>query len=398
MPATKLNKESAAVYLHPDSLTPWEQNPRNNDEAVSKVADSIQRFGFAAPIIARKSDGRVIAGHTRLKAANMLGLDVVPVRFMDLDDQAAAALALADNRIGEVATWNDDGLSAILEDLEANAVDLDGLGWSADELADLLTPTFDPDGTEDDIPAIGEVADSVVGEVYELGPHRLACGDCTDPAVWDSVISSDIAGAAIVDPPYGMDLDTEYSKIDSAKVAGRDYRSVIGDDQPFDAAPIMAVLGDVAEQFWFGADYYRKTIEDGGSWLVWDKRVPELDAAVGNAFELCWSRRKHKRHVLRYLWSGFTARERGEPRAHPTQKPIAMISDILNRWAPTGAFVVDPFAGSGTTLIACATTGRRARLIELDPRYCDVIRRRWTAWADKHGQDPGPGALSAVEE
>ena len=140
MAKKQTNGASAAVYLHPDSLTPWEQNPRNNDEAVGKVAKSIERFGFASPIIARKADGRVIAGHTRLRAAQQLGLDEVPVRFMDLDDQAASALALADNRIGEVATWNDDELAAILADLEANAVDLDGLGWDKSALDLILNP------------------------------------------------------------------------------------------------------------------------------------------------------------------------------------------------------------------------------------------------------------------
>lgn len=137
MAKKQTNGASAAVYLHPDSLTPWDKNPRNNDEAVGKVAKSIERFGFASPIIARKADGRVIAGHTRLRAALQLGLDEVPVRFMDLDDQSASALALADNRIGEVATWHDEELSSILTELEADGVNLDDLGFDEDDFARL---------------------------------------------------------------------------------------------------------------------------------------------------------------------------------------------------------------------------------------------------------------------
>ena len=130
--------EAAAVYVDPATLTPWESNPRDNAAAIDQVARSIERFGFASPIIARAADGRIIAGHTRHAAALKLGLQDVPVRYMDLDDQAASALALADNRLGEIAAWDEDGLAAILEGLAAEDVDLDGLGWDEDELSGLL--------------------------------------------------------------------------------------------------------------------------------------------------------------------------------------------------------------------------------------------------------------------
>jgi hypothetical protein len=395
---TKTDKpEAAAVWVPLGDLHAWEDNPRDNDHAVAEVAASISRFGFASPIIAR-TDGEIIAGHTRAKAAKSLGLDRVPVRYMDLDPTEAHLLALADNRVAEIADWS-DGLGDVLRALDEDGVELTGLGWGEDELAELLAPApIEPDGSEDEVPDLQEDVHSKPGEVYELGPHRLMCGDCTDPAVWDAAGVADV-GAVISDPPYGMDLDTEYAKIGAGTpkgsvVLGNDYRPVIGDDRPFDAEPLIAMLGHVPEQFWWGADYYRRTIPDGGSWVVWDKRVPGLEAAIGNAFELCWSRQKHKRPVLRYLWSGFTAKERGEARVHPTQKPVAMIEEMIVAWVKPAAVVLDPFGGSGTTLIACAMTNRVARLIELDPRYCDVIRRRWTRWAVEHGQDPGPGALA----
>lgn len=166
MAKKQTNGASAAVYLHPDSLTPWEQNPRNNDEAVGKVAKSIERFGFASPIIARKADGRVIAGHTRLRAALQLGLDEVPVRFMDLDDQSASALALADNRIGEVATWNDEELRQIMDSLVDAGTDVQGLGWDEDELRSII---------DDLLPEQAYTA-KVEAPIYEI------TGDCPDTA------------------------------------------------------------------------------------------------------------------------------------------------------------------------------------------------------------------------
>jgi site-specific DNA-methyltransferase (adenine-specific) len=132
-------EKSAAEWVPIGALTPWRDNPRQNDQAVNAVADSIKRFGFASPIIARM-DGEVIAGHTRLKAAQALGLDRVPVRYMDLDPADAKLLALADNRVGEIADWDDDGLADVLLQLSADGVDLAGLGWSQEELKAIISP------------------------------------------------------------------------------------------------------------------------------------------------------------------------------------------------------------------------------------------------------------------
>ncbi len=199
--------EAAAVYVDPGTLTPWEQNPRDNEEAIEQVARSIERFGFASPIIARQADGRVIAGHTRLSAALRLGLTDVPVRFLDLDDQMASALALADNRLGEIATWTDDTLAEVLTALEEDGVDLDGLGWTGDELDRLLDSMKpeEPEAEEDerdfdilpeDVPAITQA-----GDVIELGRHVLHCGDAIETMRGMEENSID---AIVTDPPYGI--------------------------------------------------------------------------------------------------------------------------------------------------------------------------------------------------
>ncbi len=200
--------EAAAEWVAVDALTPWADNPRNNDAAVQDVADSIKRFGFASPIIARREDGEVIAGHTRLKAARRLGLDRVPVRFLDLDPTDARLLALADNKLGELADWS-DGLADVLRILEEDGADLDGLGFSDEEMAELLGPDPldalggadgdngpDLDVIPEDVPAITKP-----GDVITLGRHTLHCGDCLE--VMRS-LPDDSVHAVVTDPPYGI--------------------------------------------------------------------------------------------------------------------------------------------------------------------------------------------------
>ena len=202
-----MSENAAAVYVDPSTLVPWDKNPRNNAEAIKQVAKSIERFGFASPIVARQADGRIIAGHTRHAAALRLGLEDVPVRFLDIDEQKASALALADNKIGEIATWNDDTLGEILAELEQDGFDLDGLGWDEDELSGLLdwgkpeepepeTDDRDFDSLPEDVPAITQL-----GDVVELGKHVLHCGDCLE--VMRGMPENSI-DAIVCDPPYGI--------------------------------------------------------------------------------------------------------------------------------------------------------------------------------------------------
>lgn len=180
--------EAAAVWVPVAELKAWQANPRKNDRAVPEVAASIRRFGFASPIIARPC-GEVIAGHTRLKAALELRMHSVPVRFLDLSDQEAHALALADNKIGEISRWDRDGLGAVLADLELDGVSLDGLGWTDEEIANLCEPApIRPAPMADDDAPHSEpaTADSVPFEVYALGAHALTCGP-NDPASCDAI-------------------------------------------------------------------------------------------------------------------------------------------------------------------------------------------------------------------
>ena len=189
-----MKKEAAAVWESIDNLVPWDQNPRLNDHSVDKVANSIKRFGFGAPIVARREDRMVIAGHTRLKAAKQLGLDAVPVRYLDLDPADAKMLALADNKIGEIADWDNDELDRIINDLSLSAEDMEDLGWNQSDLDGFFEPVFDSqEEAKEEIDIKGL---DLCGEVMY--------GDCMEKL---KELPSNSIDAIVTDPPYGMSPD-----------------------------------------------------------------------------------------------------------------------------------------------------------------------------------------------
>ena len=184
------------------------------------------------------------------------------------------------------------------------------------------------------------------------------------------------AGAVVTDPPYGMNLNTDYSDMPETRIASQTYERVVGDDEDFDARPFILAFDDVQEQFWWGGDYYYQTLPPHGSWIVWDKRNENSDGLIGNHFELCWSRTPHRRRIIREHWSGVNARNQGMKRSHPTEKSIKVLVEIIDDYTDKDAIVVDLFAGVGTVAVACERLGRQARLVEISPAYCAVILER----------------------
>ena len=361
-------------------------NPRRGD--IDAVKRSLEAFGQRKPIVVRRSDSVVIAGNHTLQAAQALGWDEIAVVWVDDDEVTSKAFALADNRTAELGDYDEEALADLINDVGSlNPGLLESSGWDDKSVQELLDRVeqielpVDVDDVSEDVVAV-----SKLGDVWLLGNHRLMCGDSTDEPTVLRLINGQVINAVFTDPPYGMNLDTKFSEMHKGNgfgKGGNDYRPVIGDDKPYDASQLINFFDSVKEQFWWGADYYRNTIPENGSWLVWDKRHNDsgmqLDKLLGASFELCWSRQSHKRDILRHLWSGHHGMQGTDTkkRIHPTQKPVALIVEILERWTPNDSIIVDPFGGSGSTLIAAQDTNRVAYLMELDPRYVDVICARY---------------------
>jgi len=372
-------------------LTPWVKNPRDNDAAAEELAYTISEVGWTNPILLDKH-GTIIAGHTRLKAALKLGLTEVPTITLDVDGPQAELIAIADNRLSEFAEWDKDALAEILESLQAEGIDTKIAGYGDEDLSDLLasldSEPIGPDDIEPEAPP--EEPDSKRGEVYELGPHRLICGDSTDAATWASVMGKTKADLVLTDPPYGLG-NTESEK--------NNYRT--HDDTKENLINIVAKVVPVARE---RASVVAITPGNGNTALypppTWTMAW-FTPAGVGRGPWgfccwqpiLCYGKDPKLAKGLGCHPDAIVHTESAEDFGHPCSKPINFWVWLVERTSEKGDAIVDPFGGSGTTLIACARTGRTATLIELDPGYCDVIRKRWTAWAKEAGQDPGPGAL-----
>ena len=218
--------------------------------------------------------------------------------------------------------------------------------------------------------------------MWILGEHRLLCGDATKKEDVERLMDGEKADMVFTDPPYGMNLDTDYSSMKSKMFKGKtggDYHNpIIGDDKQFNPTLVLNYFDYCKEQFWWGGDYYAEYLPKGNSWIVWDKRLDDsADKMYGSCFELCWSKSKHKRDIARIKWAGIfgTEKEFDKKRHHPTQKPIDLALWFFDKY--NGNNVVDLFLGSGSTLIACEKTNRKCYGMEIDPHYCDVIVKRW---------------------
>jgi DNA modification methylase len=354
------------------------QHPQDQIERLAKV---IEYQGIRSPIKVSNLSGFITAGHGRLMALKLLGLTTAPVNYQAYDNETQEYADLqSDNAI---ASWAELDLSSINTDILELGPDFDidllGIKDFVLEPAEKFEAQCDEDQVPEDVDTR-----SKLGDIWQLGRHRLMCGDSTSVDAVEKLMNGEKADMVFTDPPYGMNLDTNYAV--TSRVIGKTYKPVIGDDQNFDPRFFFEYFKLAREHFWWGADYYCEHIPKGGAWVVWDKKKEDLDESIGTGFELCWSREPHKRMLARFLWSGFTAKERNETRVHPTQKPIALVEWFFERWGKTDDSVVDLFGGSGSTLIACEKTNRKCFMMELDPHYCDVILTRWEKYTGKQAE------------
>ena len=376
-------------YIPIDELKPYDKNAKiHTAEQIDQIKQSITDFGMNDPIGVWGKDNLIVEGHGRLIACKQLGFMEVPIIRLDsLTDEQRRAYTLIHNQTTMSTGFDIDILNEELDNID---IDMSGYGFDI-EIDDI---DEDTEVKEDETPEVKDGEPKAKrGDIYQLGRHRLMCGDSTKAEDIDMLIDGAKADMVLSDPPYGMSLDTDFSTIKgSMKSLGRKnhtqgnkYEKVIGDNEDFKPELITTFFANfeyVKEMFLFGADYFAELLPDKnkGSWLVWDKRKESQADAIGSEFELIWSRNKHKRRMLRHDWFGFLSSEDGADarnRVHPTQKPITLLVDILNQWGKDANVIVDLYGGSGSTLMACEQLNKKCYMMELDPHYIDVIIQRW---------------------
>jgi DNA modification methylase len=383
-------------------LLPYARNSRTHSEdQIGQIASSIKEFGFTNPLLI-DADNQIIAGHGRLMGANRLQMKEVPcIRLSHLTESQKRAYVIADNKLALNAGWDDELLALEIKDLQELEFDVSLLGFSDDELngiLDKLVEEVDGLTDEDDVPEAPEEAKTKIGDIYKLGKHRLMCGDSTSIDAVDKLMDGQKADMVFTDPPYGMFLNADYSDMDSkfkGSKGGNKYDKVIGDHNDFTPElinTIFACFSYCKEIFMWGADYYAELLpnKNEGSWVVWDKRGDEsADKMYGSTFELCWSKARHKRMMARVKWAGIFGmeKEHDKKRVHPTQKPVELVVWFFDYFSLKDKLnVVDLYGGSGSTLIASEKVGKKAFVMELDPKYCDVIVKRWEDFTGKKAE------------
>ena len=370
------------------NLTELVPNPKNPNEHPKKQIEMLAKIidfqGQRAPIVVSNRSGFIVKGHGRLEAIQSLGWDKAAVDYQDYESEAQEyADLIADNKIAELAKHDDSMMIEGLKDLGMSDFDFELLGMENFELP--IDPDEAKDAIEDEIP---ENVDTrcKLGDVWILGEHRLVCGDSTSIDAVDKLMNGAKADMVFTDPPYGMNLDTDYTKMPIAPSGAKPLKHKQGFVDDFSVEMINSIIAlNCEETFIFGADYFAEHLleKNKGSWIVWDKRVTEnFDKMIGSAFELCWSKSKHKREIARFNNTLFSGEADAKNKVHPTQKPIKLVEWFLEKWCK-GKLVADLFGGSGSTLIACEKTNRKCYMMELDPHYCDVILSRWEKYSGK---------------
>lgn len=363
--------ESLAVPV--GSLKPYGRNPRQGD--VGQIVKSLERHGQYRPIVVNARTQEVLAGNHTLQAALALGWSEIAATFVDVDDDTAARIVLVDNRSNDLAAYDDHALVELLRSLP----DLEGTGFDGDDLDELLQvldPVERPSGdTEPGEPPADPR--TKLGDVYVLGDHRLVCGDSTDSLVLDAVLVGERPAVVFTDPPYGIAYKAMRGGADIANDADEGSALAVTRDA-------LALAAD-AEAHFVCCDWRSMpTMLDAMSavgiepkcCIVWDKqsRVQNLDRyAKQHEFILYAGPYGGQPTVATDVWQF----QRDFDPDHPTPKPVDMIERAVDTASDARAVVLDLFGGSGSTLIACENRGRKARLVELDPAYCDVIVDRW---------------------
>lgn len=423
MTEVNIAKDLKVLEVPIGNLQLLDKNARKGN--VEAVKTSYRTFGQLKPIVARRlkptkngfPTGVVIAGNHQLKAAIELGWATIAVVWTDTDAKTAKAFALADNRTHDLGSYDKQILVDLLTELENETELLVATGYTDKDLKMLIAATggnTPRDGltNPDDVPLAPLVAASVAGSVWELGDHRLVCGDSTDPAVWGVLLKGTQADMCFTDPPYNVNYGNTLKGQNEAyhrTLDGKGERPILNDNLGDAFYPFLLKACQNIVQHTIGACYVcmssselhtlqKAWLDAGGKWstfVIW----------VKNTFTLGRSDYQRQYEAILYGWPArgkkYFTEARNEcdvweyprPRRndlHPTMKPIALVERAIANSSLPEALIVDPFGGSGTTMIAAERLGRKCAMIELDPAYCDVIVRRWAEFTGKEPKHTAP--------
>ena len=386
-----------------NEVIPYARNPRKNEDAIAKVSASLKEYGWQQPIVV-DSEMVIIAGHTRLEAAKRLGMDEVPIHIADkLTEAQVKAFRIADNRLSQEAEWDIDLLKIELGDLESLDFDLSLTGFDDDELNALMLEALE-EGLTDEDAAPEPPADPIAvrGDVWQLGKHRVMCGDSTSVDDFEKLMDGQKSDMIFTDPPYGMSYGGGRAAGSTKKGATVKAHGMIKNDDLQGESLVQLVADAVYNSLSFtkeGSALY--------SCLTWrtysefEQALNEMDKPVKAC--IVWDKKsiglgqanyRPQHEFIFYCggqWYGDKSQSdvwhlsRGNTGeyVHPTQKPVELIEKALNNSSKSGDVVIDCFGGSGSTLIACEKLARESRLMELDEKYVDAIILRWQDFTGK---------------
>jgi DNA modification methylase len=407
-------------------LKPYAGNPRKNDGAIERMMASIREFGFRIPVLAR-SGGEIIDGHLRLKAAKKLEYTEIPViPCDDWSETQVRAFRLMVNRSVSWAGWDEELLARELRDLKDLDFDLSLTGFDSHEIDDLVLETAAAEDI-DAVPPVPEVAISRAGDLWLCGrpdhPHRVLCGDATDAIAVARLLEGLRPGLMITDPPYGIELDSEWrdraglngcgaaeSSYMKSRTAGHTNTSISSDTRA-DWSEAFELVPSLQVAYVWHASVFTREVLNGlqrigflyPQQIIWNKgRAVLTRTHYWYAHEPCWYTRKKNAPWYGKPGENSTVWESPSPKFimggsgeekydHPTQKPVALMRQPLLNHTRRGEWVYDPFLGSGTTLAAAEQSGRRCCGMELDPKYVDVIVQRWESLSGQQALLAGDG-------
>ena len=375
-------------------LIPYALNSReHSDEQVAQIAASIRAFGFTNPVLIDEANN-LIAGHGRVMAARKLGMTEVPaIVVTGMDERKRRALIIADNKLALNASWDMEALLVEVRDLGGEFGEL--MGFSDDDLAAMMAEETEGLTDEDAVPEVPAVPVTVEGDVWVLGRHRLMCGDSTSIDAVERLMDGRKADMVFTDPPYGVEFQsnrpTKSAKFDVLK----------NDDTFLDIAPIIEACSTGWVFVWTSWKVQTKWIDQFQSMgyptniVVWHKPgggIGDLKRTFSSDYEVALVWHRGAELCGKRIGSVWTVNKDGASTyVHPTQKPVALAEEALDKTTRASAVIMDLFGGSGSTLIACEKTARDCRMMELDPKYCDVIIKRWQDFTGQEATLEGSG-------